>query len=94
MFVVDPLLGNNGGVHINAGIMNLAFYLLVRGGSHPREGNGENKVQTGVVVEGIGFEAAAEIVSMIRLSLFLQYPIQPCLCSQLCSQHYSSTMPM
>ena len=53
--------GDNGGVHINAGIINLAFYLLVRGGSHPRE----DTLQTGLVVEGIGFEAAAEIVSKL-----------------------------
>ena len=46
---------NNGGVHINSGIANLAFYLLVKGGSHPR-------AETTINVEGIGYQAAAEIV--------------------------------
>jgi hypothetical protein len=45
---------DNGGVHWNSGIANLAFKLLVTGGSHPRG-------KTNVVVNGIGFEAAAEI---------------------------------
>ncbi|CAB9502229.1 Extracellular elastase [Seminavis robusta] len=46
--------GDNGGVHYNSGIGNLAFYLLVTGGMHPGG-------KTQVVVEGIGFEAAAAI---------------------------------
>lgn len=44
---------DNGGVHTNSGIANLAFYLLAAGGSHPRHG--------GVVVSGIGADAAAAI---------------------------------
>ncbi len=43
---------DNGGVHWNSGIGNLAFYLLSEGGNHPSTGDG---------MEGIGAEAAAEI---------------------------------
>ncbi|NCF73322.1 MAG: peptidase M4 family protein [Gammaproteobacteria bacterium] len=42
------------GVHTNSGIANLAFVLLVDGGSHPRD-------KTSNVVTGIGHEAAADI---------------------------------
>jgi len=45
---------DNGGVHWNSGIANLAFQLLVDGGTHPRG-------KTSVSVTGIGFAAAAEI---------------------------------
>jgi vibriolysin len=45
---------DNGGVHVNSGIANLAFQLLVDGGTHPRGA-------TSVVVPGIGFAAAADI---------------------------------
>lgn len=45
---------DNGGVHWNSGIANLAFVLLVEGGSHPRG-------RTSTVVPGIGFDAAADI---------------------------------
>ena len=45
---------DNGGVHWNSGIANLAFVLLVEGGSHPRG-------KTSVNVTGIGFDAAADI---------------------------------
>ena len=44
---------DNGGVHWNSGIANLAFKLLVTGGTHPR--------RTSVNVTGIGFDAAADI---------------------------------
>jgi thermolysin len=37
-------LADNGGVHINAGIPNKAFYLLAKGGSHHRGGS-----MTGIV---------------------------------------------
>jgi Zn-dependent metalloprotease len=33
---LDPLYDDNGGIHTNAGIATLAFYLAVHGGSHPR----------------------------------------------------------
>ncbi len=46
---------DNGGVHWNSGIANLAFKLLVTGGQHP-----QGKTP-GVTVTGIGFEAAADI---------------------------------
>lgn len=45
---------DNGGVHWNSGIANLAFQLLVDGGTHPRG-------KTSVAVSSIGFDAAADI---------------------------------
>jgi len=45
---------DHGGVHINSGIANLAYYLLAEGGRHPRN-------QTGVDVPGIGIEVAEQI---------------------------------
>jgi Zn-dependent metalloprotease len=45
---------DNGGVHTNSGIQNLAFYLLVSGGTHPRG-------KTSQVVTGIGMAAAEKI---------------------------------
>ncbi|MDT2241194.1 M4 family metallopeptidase [Paenibacillus larvae] len=41
---------DNGGVHINSGINNKAFYLLAEGGTH-----------RGVTVSGIGRDEAVEI---------------------------------
>ncbi|HZH89389.1 MAG TPA: M4 family metallopeptidase [Pyrinomonadaceae bacterium] len=43
--------GDNGGVHINSGIANKAFYLLAVGGTHHRGGS----------MTGIGADAAAKI---------------------------------
>jgi thermolysin len=43
---------DNGGVHINSGIGNKAFYLVAKGGTHHR---------SGVTVTGIGADAAAKI---------------------------------
>ncbi len=37
-----------GGVHINSGIANLAFYLLVEGGKHPRNKTSVNVTQIGL----------------------------------------------
>lgn len=45
---------DNGGVHLNSGIMNLAFYLLSQGGTHPRG-------KTTTVVSGIGNARAQQI---------------------------------
>lgn len=45
---------DSGGVHLNSGIANLAFKLLVTGGTHPR---GKSSVQ----VAGIGIEKAGKI---------------------------------
>ena len=45
---------DNGGVHWNSGIANLAFYLLVEGGTHPRG-------KTTTSVSGIGMTDAAAI---------------------------------
>lgn len=44
---------DDGGVHLNSGIGNLAFYLTSEGGQHPTRG--------GEPVEGIGMDAAADI---------------------------------
>lgn len=45
---------DNGGVHINSGISNLAFYLMVQGGTHPRG-------KTTVNVPAIGIAKAQAI---------------------------------
>ena len=45
---------DNGGVHLNSGIPNLAFQLLVEGGKHPRD-------KTTFAVPGIGIEKAGKI---------------------------------
>lgn len=45
---------DNGGVHWNCGIPNLAYYLLVQGGTHPRG-------MTTVNVPGIGMSKAEQI---------------------------------
>lgn len=45
---------DNGGVHLNSGIANLAFYLLSAGGKHPRN-------KTTFMVPGIGIEKAGAI---------------------------------
>jgi Zn-dependent metalloprotease len=45
---------DSGGVHINSGIANLAFYLLTTGGTHPRG-------KTTTVVPGIGIAKAQQI---------------------------------
>src|SRR5262249_34099981 len=42
---------DNGGVHINSGISNFAFYLVAKGGTHHRGGT----------MTGIGADAAAKI---------------------------------
>ncbi len=44
--------GDNGGVHTNSGIANLAFHLAVEGGAHPR---------TGAAVQGVGFANREQI---------------------------------
>jgi bacillolysin len=48
---------DNGGVHWNSGIANLAFYLLSEGGWHPRA----TQVGSMVKVQGIGIDHAADI---------------------------------
>ncbi len=55
---------DNGGVHINSGIANLAFVLLVEGGTHPRG-------KTDVTVQGIGVEPAGRIAYR-ALTVYLQ----------------------
>lgn len=45
---------DNGGVHLNSGIANLAFYLLAQGGKHPRG-------KTDTQVTGIGVDKAAQV---------------------------------
>jgi vibriolysin len=46
---------DNGGVHLNSGIANLAFYLVSQGGKHPR-----GKMPD-VQVQGIGADKAAQV---------------------------------
>ena len=52
---------DNGGVHWNSGIANLAFKLLVTGGNHPRG-------KSSVTVPEIGFDAAADIFYAANVS--------------------------
>lgn len=47
--------GDNGGVHINSGIANLAFYLMSEGGVHPQRDDN-------IVVDPIGIELATKII--------------------------------
>jgi Zn-dependent metalloprotease len=54
---------DNGGVHWNSGIANLAFKLLAAGGSHPRS-------KTTVTVAGIGVEAAGRIFYKANIDFF------------------------
>ena len=53
---------DNGGVHYNSSIINLAFYLLSEGGRHPRKASGPS-------IEGIGIFNAAKIYSQAAASL-------------------------
>jgi vibriolysin len=55
---------DNGGVHLNSGIANLFYYLLVSGGSHPR------MKTPGVVVRGIGINKAAHIFELANTRFF------------------------
>ena len=50
---------DNGGVHINSGIPNHAYYLLVNGGTNAGEVRGHT--HTGPRVTGIGLAAAEQI---------------------------------
>lgn len=58
---------DSGGVHTNSGIANLAFVLLVDGGTHPRAGAPSDPANVAsaaipeIAVTGIGFEAAADL---------------------------------
>ncbi|HEX5753587.1 MAG TPA: M4 family metallopeptidase [Archangium sp.] len=54
---------DNGGVHWNSGIANLAFKLLTTGGSHPRG-------VTSTVVTGIGIQKAGQIFYRANRDLF------------------------
>lgn len=54
---------DNGGVHLNSGIANLAFSLLVKGGSHPRNVNS-------VKVPSIGMEKACNIFYIANRDYF------------------------
>ena len=45
---------DNGGVHLNSGIANLAFYLLSQGGKHPRS-------KTATVVPALGIDKSGAI---------------------------------
>jgi len=54
--------GDNGGVHGNSGIANLAFYLLSQGGHHPRQ-------KTMTEVAGIGMAKAIRIFYTANTSI-------------------------
>ncbi len=57
---------DNGGVHVNSGIINLAYYLLVAGGKHPA------RIQENLQeVEGIGLEKAIKIYYEAQIGLFV-----------------------
>jgi Zn-dependent metalloprotease len=56
-------LSDNGGVHWNSGIANLAFKLLSTGGTHPR-------AKTTVTVPALGVEKAARIFYKANTDLF------------------------
>ena len=58
-----PGSADNGGVHTNSGIGNLAFYLLSVGGKHPR-------AKTTVEVKSIGLEKSARIFHLANTQLF------------------------
>ncbi|MCW8930815.1 MAG: M4 family metallopeptidase [Gammaproteobacteria bacterium] len=47
---------DNGGVHLNSGINNLAFYLISEGGSHP------NPEVSTINVQGIGVEKSVKLI--------------------------------
>jgi vibriolysin len=55
--------GDYGGVHLNSGIANLAYYLLVQGGTHPRG-------KTTVSVPALGM-AKAEAIFYRALTLYM-----------------------
>jgi len=55
--------GDNGGVHLNSGIANLAYSLLVDGGTHP-----QNK--TTVVVPGLGLDKSQKIFYRALITYF------------------------
>lgn len=54
---------DNGGVHSNSGIGNVAFYLLTVGGKHPR-------AKTTIDVRSLGIEKATRIFHLANTSLF------------------------
>ncbi len=54
---------DRGGVHLNSGIVNLAFYLMSEGGKHPRN-------KTATQVSGIGIEKAQHIIYLANSKLF------------------------
>lgn len=55
-FVPDYDQNDYCGVHVNSGLLNYWFYLLVQGGS------GTNDIQSAYDLQGIGWEKAAQIV--------------------------------
>ncbi|CAK0769485.1 hypothetical protein CCP4SC76_5180031 [Gammaproteobacteria bacterium] len=55
---------DHGGVHSNSGIMNLAFYLMSQGGTHPRSSVSANGVTA------MGFEKALRVMYDANVGLF------------------------
>ena len=60
---IMPGGADNGGVHFNSGIGNLAFYLMAQGGTHPR-------MKTTNKVAGIGISKAHHIFYVADVSLY------------------------
>ena len=58
-----PGSADNGGVHTNSGIGNLAYYLLAVGGKHPR-------AKTAFEVKGIGLEKSTRIFHLANTEMF------------------------
>lgn len=54
---------DNGGVHINSGIGNLAYYLMSVGGAHPR-------MKSPTLVRAIGMEKAVRVFYLANTELF------------------------
>ncbi|HMA65347.1 MAG TPA: M4 family metallopeptidase, partial [Chitinispirillaceae bacterium] len=54
--------GDNGGVHINSGVQNFAFYLLTEGGSGTNDGHPYN-------ITGLGLNQASEIAMYANIYL-------------------------
>lgn len=78
---------DNGGVHINSGIQNYWFYLLVNGGSGQREDAEKNPFS----VDALGWDKALDIAftnQTYYLYEFSDFSDAAYLCNDVCSQLY------
>lgn len=64
-FLNWPIKKDQGGVHINSSIMNMAFFLMANGGQHPRHSSTST-------VTGIGLYPAVHIVAQAASKLLVQ----------------------